>query len=198
VSSCLAPPAACGGRDQARLRFTFATCCATFEMRRRKAGGSAHELGNPGDIAAVVPEIAPKYSPRRTWASPDQLDQLLGDLEPDGCGASGVLRRGRRRAPGHAPRRARRCRDAVRVPTWDQKGHAQTRRASHDGLAAQPVAVRPETRARRGHASRHRADHGPRRYPHAAAGLRRHHGRAARRPARRGLGHSLDRRIETG
>jgi len=159
------------------LRFTFATCCATFEMRRRKAGGSAHELGNPGDIAAVVPEIAPSPTDAARAAFCVGVGAELRAThlaEHDDVGMRFVYLRGTKRA-------TRKC-DVPVMTDW-QRSLLQyaLRHARGEGTPR-----------------RHRADHGPRRYPHAAAGLRRHHGRAARRPARRGLGHSLDRRIETG
>ena len=36
-----------------------------------------------GDLTAVMPELSPGYKPRKGWATPEQLDKLLGDLEPE-------------------------------------------------------------------------------------------------------------------
>lgn len=34
-------------------------------------------------MGAVLPEISAGYKPRKKWATPEQLDKLLGDLEAD-------------------------------------------------------------------------------------------------------------------
>ena len=89
-----------------------------------------------GDLTAVMPELSPGYKPRKGWATPEQLDKLLGDLEPDDAARAafivatsaelGATERAQRKDVGddlvhlRGTKRETRLRDVPVVTTWQR------------------------------------------------------------------------------